>query len=260
MEHTWWVVFEDCFLVLNSANGIREMRTVAIREAQLSWGAYYDVLTGLPNRRALQERFDASVSACKERARAIFFIDLDRFKQVNDTLGHTVGDKLLKQVSTRLMKALDPAATLARIGGDEFIVIHEMGGSARSPEEEAERLIADCNRPFDVDHHQFLLSASIGIARYPEHGTEIRELQDRADHAMYVAKAQGRNQFVTFSTEIATQHFVQEIASDHPQALARDKMSLCFQPSIHDSGSVAASFAALRISAAETGTPMSPQV
>lgn len=236
-EHAFWVVFENSFLIINSATSMREMRMVAIREAQLSWGAYYDVLTGLPNRRALEARFTTAVETSAIAARAILFIDLDRFKHANDTLGHAIGDILLKQVAARLSSALDPGATLARIGGDEFVVFLDCYETGDAPENQASKLLASLTRQFDVQGHQLLLSASVGISLYPDHGTDLRELQERADRAMYVAKAHGRNQAFVFSTEVARRELIlQDIARDLSHSLSRGEITLCFQPLMHRSG------------------------
>ena len=102
VEHGLWVIFEDFFLILNSTNSIKEMRLVAMREAQLSWGAFHDVLTGLPNRRALQECFDLSRVKSECPNRALLYLDPDYFRRANDTLGHATGDELLKMVAARL--------------------------------------------------------------------------------------------------------------------------------------------------------------
>lgn len=252
-EHTFWVLFEDFFLILMNRTSINEMWTVATREAQLSWGAYFDFLTGLANRRALQERFEALTAQRGEFRAAVMFIDLDRFKQANDTLGHTIGDKLLKQVADRLSGTLHPNQMLARIGGDEFIVLLDRAG-AGWPESDvcdstrlADRLLGALADPFNVEGHRLLLSASIGISLYPEHGQQLDELQDRADRAMYVAKAQGRGCHVVFSSEVARREIVvQQIERDLQSALARGQIRLNFQPLIDRAGRLTGFEALLR--------------
>lgn len=247
IEHAFWVAFEDLFLIINGATSIREMRLVAMREAQLSWGAYYDVLTGLPNRRALLERFDSAIAKSRGAAHAVLFIDLDHFKQANDTLGHGIGDKLLQQVTGRLGSVLNPGATLARIGGDEFIAFLETDASPSLPLEQADRLLSVLCEPFDVEGHRLLLSASIGIALYPEHGTELGALQELADRAMYVAKGHGRNQAVVFSEAVETrEEFLRDVSHDLSHAHSRGEMQLHFQPLIHRSGTLTGFEALLR--------------
>jgi diguanylate cyclase (GGDEF)-like protein len=253
VEHAFWVVFEDFFLILMSRTSISEMWTVATREAQLSWGAYFDFLTGLPNRRALQERFEALTVRRGEFRAAVMFIDLDRFKQANDTLGHTIGDKLLKQVADRLSGALFGDQMLARIGGDEFIVLLDRDPAGRfetdacDSNRQADRLLGALAEPFIVEGHRLLLSASIGITLYPEHGQQLDELQDRADRAMYAAKAQGRGCHVVFSSEVARREMViQQIERDLHKALAHEQIRLNFQPLIDRGGRLTGFEALLR--------------
>jgi diguanylate cyclase (GGDEF)-like protein len=245
IEHAFWVVFEDFFLILMNRTSIQEMWTVATREAQLSWGAYYDFLTGLPNRRALQERFEALSADNSAFRGAVMFIDLDRFKQANDTLGHTVGDKLLKQVAHRLSAVIQPDQMLARIGGDEFIVLLDRGPAHGIPQDSAEceplanRLLGAIAQPFEIEGNRLFLSASIGISFYPDHGSRLDELQDRADRAMYVAKAQGRGGYVVFSSEVARREMVvHEIERDLHYALSRQEIRLNFQPLFDRGGSL----------------------
>ena len=135
--------------------------------------------------------------------RAVLFIDLDRFKHANDTLGHTIGDKLLKLVASRLVTAVAFGDTLARVGGDEFVVLMEDVASEAEATEAGSRLLRALSAPFYVDGNKLLLSASVGISLSPEHGTDLVTLQERADRAMYVAKSRGRNQCAVFSSDVA---------------------------------------------------------
>jgi diguanylate cyclase (GGDEF)-like protein len=246
IEHAWWVLFEDFFLILMSRRSIEEMWEVATHKSQLYWGAYHDVLTDLPNRRMLQEHFVA-IRRRPDAQSAILFIDLDRFKQANDTLGHALGDKLLLLAANRLAGALGTGQILARIGGDEFIVILD---NIRGPQDAAAagtRLLAAMTAPFHIDEHELLLSASVGISLHPEHGTELVVLQERADKAMYVAKSQGRNQLAIFSTEVARrERILQEIGRDLYLALPQGQLRLCFQPLIERSAEVVGFEALLR--------------
>ena len=246
IEHAWWVVFEDFFLILMSRRSIAEMWSVATHKSQLYWGAYHDVLTSLPNRRMLKEHFEA-IRQRPDARPAILFIDLDRFKQANDTLGHTLGDKLLLLVATRLSGVLGSGQVLARIGGDEFIAVLENVSGPQDAADAATRLLAAMTAPFRIDENELFLSASIGISLCPEHGTELGTLQERADKAMYVAKSQGRNQFALFSTEVARREQVlQEIGRDLYMALPRGQLHLCFQPVIERSAEVVGFEALLR--------------
>jgi diguanylate cyclase (GGDEF)-like protein len=243
------VLFEDFFLLLATRDSIRDMRAVALTKARLYYGACHDVLTGLANRRLLQDRFDAWSGATvgsdssrdsaegksdTEKSGALLFIDLDRFKQANDTLGHTVGDKLLKKVAGRLADVAGSEGTLARIGGDEFVMFlpHSYGAEALG-----KRLVDALASPFHISGHELLLSASVGISLFPEHGTTLAGLQERADRAMYVAKSQGRNCCIQFSTEVARrEEIVQEIARDLSLALSLGQFQLHYQPLVQRDG------------------------
>jgi diguanylate cyclase (GGDEF)-like protein len=181
------------------------------------------------------------------------FIDLDHFKQANDTLGHAIGDRLLKQAADRLSGALFGDQMLARIGGDEFIVLLDRQPAGPSEPESgdsgllADRLLGALAEPFDVDGHRLLLSASIGVSLYPEHGEQLDELQDRADRAMYVAKAQGRGCHVVFSSEVARREMVvQQIARDLHNAVGHKQIRLNFQPLIDWRGNLTGFEALLR--------------
>ena len=230
LEHVWWVLFEDFFLIFASARSIRDMREVARGKAQLYEGAYHDVLTGLANRRLLSEQFEASVSRAPAAPRAILFIDLDRFKHANDTLGHTVGDQLLHAVGRRLTACLGDGTLLARVGGDEFVVLIEYAGLITA-RQTGENILSCLAHPFAIEGHQLLLGASIGVSLYPEHGTSLALLQTRADEAMYAAKSSGRNQVLVFSPQLeAKADSQQEIARDLYHALPNGELHLAFQP------------------------------
>jgi diguanylate cyclase (GGDEF)-like protein len=246
VEHAWWVAFEDFFLIMTSRRSIQEMRAVATHKAQLYWGAYHDVLTGLPNRRMLREHFE-TLQRVPGLRQAILFIDLDRFKQANDALGHTVGDRLLLLVAERLTAALHPGQMLARIGGDEFIAILDAIERPEDATDAGARLLAALTGPFHVDEHELLLSASVGISLCPEHGTELLTLQECADKAMYVAKSQGRNQLAIFSTEVDQRdRMLQEIGRDLYLALPQGQFRLCFQPLVERGAEVVGFEALLR--------------
>lgn len=230
LEHVWWVVFEDIFLIAGSLRNTTDMREVALGKSRLYEGAYHDVLTGLANRRLLSEHFENSVAEAPSTSRAVLFLDLDRFKQANDTLGHTVGDKLLTSVGTRLSACLGKEQLLARVGGDEFVVVLNHAGEHMAMDV-AGRLLHSLTEPFDIEGHNLLLSASAGISLYPQQGTTLFALQTHADQAMYVAKSKGRNQTSLYSPEVEIQgDNVAEISRDLYQALPKGELHLVFQP------------------------------
>ena len=247
VEHAWWVVFEDTFLIIAARRSSVEMREVATSKSQLYAGAYHDVLTGLANRRLLKESFESRVGSSPNRTGAILFIDLDRFKQANDTLGHTVGDALLVLVSARLSDLVGNEGTLARVGGDEFVVMLEAASTAEQAIEMGTRLLGAFQESFQVGDHELLLSSTVGISLYPEHGSDLATLQERADRAMYVAKSRGRNQCAVFSSEIARhEDLLKDIARDLYQALPKGEFELYFQPLVDQNAQIIGFEALLR--------------
>jgi diguanylate cyclase (GGDEF)-like protein len=189
------------------AHRIRYVLRGARAQAHIHRLAYFDALTGLPNREWIGEYLGRSLDAAAQRERsvALLFVDLDQFKRINDTLGHETGDALLRQVAARLGSALAYAgaeAQLARVGGDEFIVVLTGRAGVTEAEQAAQRLQTALTAPFVQGGYEFVVTPSIGIALYPEHGTDVQTLRKNADLAMYEAKAGGRNQFRLYTTAI----------------------------------------------------------
>jgi len=166
--------------------------------------AFHDALTGLPNRALLQDRLQHAV----ERARrendgvVVMFMDLDRFKAVNDNFGHDIGDILLQDVADRIKNSLRASDTLARLGGDEFVVLMEEVNHLGICTSIAEKIITAVSQPMDLRGHIVQVGASIGIASFPENGADYQELMKNADMAMYAAKKAGRNTYRIFQTEM----------------------------------------------------------
>jgi diguanylate cyclase (GGDEF)-like protein len=246
-EHAWWVVFEDFFLLISMRTSVREANQIAAHRASLYEGANHDVLTGLANRRLLQTLFDSGLGAGRRPSGAVLFIDLDRFKQANDTLGHTIGDKLLVMVSARLTEIVGSMGTLARVGGDEFVVLCEKASGLEDARLLGQQLLESLARPFHVEEHHLLLSASVGISLFPEHGTTLATLQECADRAMYLAKSRGRNQCIAFSPDVSDREdVVQQIDRDLSAAVDRQEFYLLFQPLVARNGQTAGFEALLR--------------
>lgn len=155
--------------------------------------ALTDTLTGLGNRRRFAESLKSGVE--EQRRLGLLTIDLDHFKQVNDTLGHTHGDELLRQVSQRFSDCVRHSDEVMRLGGDEFAIILKDLPQDDCPKTVAERVLEALSRPFQIAGHEIFVSGSIGIALYPDHGENIERLYERADAAMYAAKAGGRKRF-----------------------------------------------------------------
>ncbi|MDQ1708746.1 MAG: hypothetical protein QOG49_131, partial [Frankiaceae bacterium] len=182
LDSPWFV----CLLALPFF-AVYRTGSLSVEKERLS---LHDSLTGLPNRKLLQDRAAVALDEAMrdDKAAAVFLIDLDRFKEVNDTLGHHVGDELLQQVGKRLAEAIRPGDTVARLGGDEFAILLPEIRDASVAEEIADRIRAALGRPFQLHGLTFDLQGSIGIALCPEHGTDIDVLMQRADVAMYLAK------------------------------------------------------------------------
>lgn len=164
--------------------------------------ANFDALTGLPNRKLLANRLEQALALTKRNLGqlALLYIDLDGFKQVNDTLGHAMGDLLLKEAARRMQDCLRESDTLARLGGDEFIILLPMVEGCRDSEIVAAKLLQTVEEPFDLNGNQGLISASIGIAFYPEDAQDAESLISLADEAMYQAKAAGRATWRLYQT------------------------------------------------------------
>ena len=207
-------------------------------EQEIERLAFYDALTGLPNRRLLLDRLQRSIAAC-QRSRnlgALLFIDLDNFKDLNDTLGHDMGDRLLSQVAARLVGSVREADTVARFGGDEFVVMldtlaPEMHNAASQAETVAEKLLASLNQPFDLDGAQHYSTPSIGITLFGDERLTVDELLKRADLAMYQAKAAGRNTQRFFDPDMqAAVNARSNLEADLRQGLARGELLVHYQP------------------------------
>jgi diguanylate cyclase (GGDEF)-like protein len=192
----------------------------------------HDPLTGAANRAALRERLESALARARRRAQsfAVLFVDLDRFKAINDTCGHDVGDAVLCEVAERLHQAVRTTDVVARLGGDEFAVVLEDLFPTSCPFEVAERIRTSLEQPIDVDGHKLVVTASIGVALYPEITGTIDDILKAADTAMYVAKGRGRNN-VQLSGEVPTELRARlAVAADLQHALERGELSLHFQP------------------------------
>jgi diguanylate cyclase (GGDEF)-like protein/PAS domain S-box-containing protein len=166
-------------------------------EERMRHMAHYDPLTDLPNRALITDRLQQAVIKARrdETHMAVMFLDLDKFKPINDTLGHDVGDLVLKQVAQRLLASVRASDTVARIGGDEFVVLLPTIEQERDAIVVAEKILHVLNQPFAIAGNNLSISGSVGIASYPEHGDDEKLLLINADIAMYHAKKDGRNAY-----------------------------------------------------------------
>ena len=171
------------------------------QEERLAFLAIHDSLTELPNRVLFNDRLTLALANAARRKKeiAVLMLDLDRFKQINDTLGHSVGDRLLKSVAERLPGLLRKSDTIARLGGDEFMVLLPEISNPGSAGRVARRILRAFKQPFDLKDRKIPITASIGIASYPRDGEDVESLTKNADIAMYAAKEGGRNTYKLYA-------------------------------------------------------------
>jgi diguanylate cyclase (GGDEF)-like protein len=198
-------------------------------ETQIAYMAHHDALTGLANRILLRERIQAALSACPDRQLAVFCLDLDRFKAVNDTLGHPVGDAVLRMAANRLNSCIRETDTVARLGGDEFAIVASLAPLDASAL--AARIVEAISQPYDLDGHRIEIGISIGIALAPGDGNDPDELLKNADLALYRAKAQGRNTHRFFEPDedlCLTERY--KLEQDLRRAISAREFEVHYQP------------------------------
>ncbi|QXG40569.1 bifunctional diguanylate cyclase/phosphodiesterase [Pseudomonas viridiflava] len=202
-------------------------------QARLDYQAHHDPLTGLPNRTLFENRLQTALLHSEESGSlgAVLFLDLDRFKHINDSLGHPVGDLLLKGIAQRLKEHLRDIDTVARLGGDEFIVLLPGLLQPSDAVSIANKLLACFSAPFQAGEHEFFISSSIGCSLFPTDGTDVATLVKNADAAMYRSKAKGRNRVESYTRDLTSQAS-ERIALEQElrRALDRNELSLSFQP------------------------------
>jgi diguanylate cyclase (GGDEF)-like protein len=197
--------------------------------------ASHDSLTNLPNREMFNGLLRRTIDAASryQRSFAVLFIDLDRFKVINDSLGHEAGDLLLLEVADRLRSALRASDVVARLGGDEFVVILDQCGEIDDVQRIATELLRVLAKPMELAGHECHTTASIGIAMYPANGADALTLTKNADMAMYLAKEDGKNGYRFFSKEVNTQSIERlSLESALRRALERDQFTLNYQPKV----------------------------
>ena len=204
-------------------------------DARIEYLASHDSLTGLPNRETFNGLLHYAIEAARRHQRrfAVLFIDLDRFKVINDSLGHEAGDMLLVEIAGRLRETLRSSDVVARLGGDEFVVILEEAAESHDVERIARNLLSVLSEPLQLSGHECHTTASIGIAMYPSDGADVQTLTKNADMAMYLAKEDGKNGFRFFTKEIKTQSIERlTLESALRRALDRDQFALHYQPKV----------------------------
>jgi diguanylate cyclase (GGDEF)-like protein/PAS domain S-box-containing protein len=205
-------------------------------EHELTHLAHYDPLTDLPNRLLFTDRTEQALASAQihKRGCALLMIDLDHFKMINDSLGHNIGDQLLKAVAERLNAMFGPGITLARLGGDEFAVLAESCPQLVHAAALAQRVIDGLKEPFQIDGHQLFINASVGISLFPGDALSAEQLLRNADSALFKAKSAGRNGYALYTEEL-TAHAQQrvETAFELRRALEQQELRVYYQP-VHD--------------------------
>lgn len=218
--------------------------------AQLSHRATHDPLTELPNRELFVDRLEQAIASARRHHQrlAVLFLDLDRFKEINDTLGHPVGDQLLREVAARLCGCVRRNDTVGRLGGDEFVVLLAEVDRPEHVTEVAQKMLVSLAQPYCIGDHELHVTTSIGISVYPDDGRTSTALIKHADVAMYHAKENGRNSY-QFFTESMNQRALERTYLEHSlrRALERDELTLYYQPQIAlPSGEIVGAEALLR--------------
>jgi len=226
-----------------------DMTEYKAAEEKIKYLAHFDPLTNLPNRTLLHDRANVALANAKRNKTplALLFIDLDRFKNINDSLGHHIGDKLLQAVAKRLNQSLRGEDTISRAGGDEFIAILP-NSDFKAAAKVAEKLLKSISQPFNIKKHNLNVTISIGLALFPENGHNFNDLSRNADTALYRAKQAGRNTLQFFNEEMFLQaRKVQQIENDLRQAIENDELHLYYQAQVNTiSGEITGAEALIR--------------
>lgn len=222
-------------LIIASIEAHKLTEQVESSKVKLDRLAHYDGLTDLPNRMLLQDRLGQAIEGARRQGRrfAVLFMDLDRFKHINDSLGHGVGDHLLQSVAQRLVECVRQSDTVSRQGGDEFVLLLPEVEHAEDAAQTAQKILAALSLPHHIANHDLHISISIGISVYPDDGESVEALLQCADTAMYHAKESGRNNFKFFEQDMNARAVERQTIESHLRlALHRHEFILHYQPKI----------------------------
>jgi diguanylate cyclase (GGDEF)-like protein/PAS domain S-box-containing protein len=250
--------FEDSAVPIHNRLGevagavmvFRDMGTSRALSNRMLYLAQHDSLTGLPNRVLLHDRLNHAISLAHRRRKqmAVLFLDVDRFKHVNDTLGHVIGDRLLQSVAQRLLGCVRRSDTVSRQGGDEFVVLLSEISHAEDAAVSAEKMLQALAAPHRIDQHELRVTSSIGIVVYPDDGTDVEVLLQHADIAMYHAKDQGRNNYQFFEPGLNVRAIERQVLeSGLRNAIDEHELVLHYQPKVDlESGAIVGAEAFVR--------------
>ncbi len=226
---------DDNNSVIGVATLVQDITERLNTERTIHYMAHHDALTGLPNRRLMQDRLNQAILAARRQQHhvGLLFIDQDRFKLVNDTLGHETGDYVLRDISKRLAKVVREGDTVSREGGDEFVIVLPNLDKPEASQIVANKILAELAKPIEVSGHELTVTASIGISHYPNDATDIQHLLKHADSAMYQAKDAGRNTARYFTSDL---NFLLskrlEVESRLRRGIERNEFFLRYQPQV----------------------------
>ncbi len=236
--HTEWYntpLVDEQNKIIGVASLVQDVTERLNTERTIHYMAHHDALTGLPNRRLMQDRLNQAILSARRQQHhvGLLFIDLDRFKLVNDTLGHDTGDYVLKDIAKRLSKVVREGDTVSREGGDEFVIVLPDLEKPESAQIVANKILAELAKPIEVSGHELTVTASIGISHYPNDATDIQHLLKHADSAMYQAKDAGRNTARFFTSDL---NFLLskrlEVESRLRRGIERNEFFLRYQPQV----------------------------
>ncbi len=226
----------NAHLVISSIEAHKQAEQAETTKIRMDYLAHHDILTGLPNRMLLQDRLGQAIELARRQSRqlAVMFLDLDRFKDINDSLGHAVGDRLLQSVAQCMIGCVRQSDTISRQGGDEFVLLLSTIERAEDAALCAQKLLAALALPHHIDRHDLQIGASIGISIYPDDGQDTETLTQNADTAMYHAKENGRNNYQFFKQDMNVLVVRrQSIEASLRHALERREFVLHYQPKIN---------------------------
>lgn len=243
-SYTYWVtkgllttLNGDIFGIFGIYHDITEIKknekAIITAKEHFDYMAHHDPLTGLPNRTLLMERLQSKTSSEEKMPFSLLFLDLDGFKEINDSYGHRFGDELLVRISELLKELFSPETFIARSGGDEFVVLFACHQDKNILHEILTRLISLVNNPFHINDTDVFITASIGIALFPANGSNAEELLQKADAAMYNAKRIGRNTYSFYDEEFTRQAFFRTtLATQLKKAILNEELELYIQPQV----------------------------